>query len=73
MLSNSAGSSAILKLLQVRPALLEKRIKRPSLDVSAAAAGVATGSLQVDAGNNDFTIVGVALKVVVKQQQHRFV
>jgi hypothetical protein len=35
--SNNAGTSAIFKLFQARPALLERRIKRPATAVTAAA------------------------------------
>jgi hypothetical protein len=42
--SNNAGTSAIFKLFQARPALLEKRIKRPSPAAAAATPSTTGGS-----------------------------
>jgi hypothetical protein len=42
--SNNAGASAIFKLFQVRPALLEKRIERPPIAAAAAAATAAAAA-----------------------------
>jgi hypothetical protein len=46
---NNNGTSAIFKLFQVRPVLLEKRMKRPP---TAASAATATGSVN-DSRNDD--------------------
>jgi hypothetical protein len=46
-IDNHAGASAIFKLIQVRPALLEKRIKRRPPDASIAAS-----SSSIDSSND---------------------
>jgi Leucine Rich repeat len=49
---DNAGASAVFKLFQVRPALLEKRIKRPPAAAAAIAAAATAGSVN-DAGNDN--------------------
>ena len=68
--ANNAGASAIFKLLQARPVLLQKRIKRPSSAAAAAAANAAgaaatttTTTLNDDDGS-PADAIGAALQVV---------